>query len=373
MRPQSLDRARERLVPGRDAQAPAIADERIGESLVGHGGYYSEMILKIALALFVQDVDGAVGKVVKPDGPGCAVLVMKEGKVVHKKGYGLANLEHRVPITSETVFDLASVSKQFTAMTVMILHDRGDLSIDDDIRKHLTEFPEHDPKRPIRIRDLLNQVSGIKDYLNLLGKHKGDVNRLKNEGVLKLLLDEKLAFPTGTKWAYSNSNYCLLALIVERKTGKSFREVITKEIFEPLGMKRARVFDDATQVIPNRAYGYGKRRGEWTYQHSDLIMTGDGAVMLSLEDFALWDPAKLVKKETLELAWTAGKLDDGKEHRYGFGWAVGKGIVEHAGGWVGFRTYIVRYRETGLTVVVLANSNELDAAKLGREVAELYK
>lgn len=329
--------------------------------------------------LLAQDdrIDAAVSKSVAADGPGCAVLVLKDGKVAHKKGYGLANLEHRVPITSETVFDLASVSKQFTATAVMILHDRGELSIDDDVRKHLPELPEYDKERPIRVRDLLNQVSGIRDYLNLLGKHKGDPDRLKNEDVLKLLLDEKLMFPTGTKWSYSNSNYCLLALIVERKTGKKFREVLGKEIFEPLGMKRARVFDDATQVIPNRAYGYGKRRDGWSYQHSDLIMTGDGAVMLSLEDFAVWDPAKLVKAETLKMAWTPGKLDNGKEHSYGFGWAVGKVdgklVVEHSGGWAGFRTYIVRYGDDGLTVVVLANNQNLDAAAIGRAVANLFQ
>jgi CubicO group peptidase (beta-lactamase class C family) len=329
-----------------------------------------------------KQVDEIVGKIVNEETPGAAVLVIKNGVVVHKKGYGLANLEHKVPITSETVFDLASVSKQFTAMAVMVLADRGELAFGDDIRKTLPELPEVDKERPIRIEDLLHHVSGIHDYLDYLATYKGDPNTVKNEGVLKMLIERKLDFPTGTKWAYSNSNYCLLALILERVTKKSFSAVLRKEIFEPLGMKSAWVFDDATQVIKNRAYGYERRRKEWRYAHSDYVMTGDGTVMLSLEDFVLWDKAlrdgKLVKAETQKLAWTSGKLDGGKEHGYGFGWSVsakdGKLTVDHSGGWDGTATYIVRHVDEGVTVVVLSNApGFVDPSSMARKIAKLYR
>ncbi len=344
-------------------------------------------ILLLSLLLAPQDdlskqIDEIVTKTVKDDTPGVAVLVIKNGEVVHKKGYGLANLEHKVAITSETVFDLASVSKQFTAMAVMILADRGELAFADDIRKVLPEMPETDKERPIRIEDLLHHVSGIHDYLDFMESFKGDPNTVKNEGVLKILVDKKLDFPTGTKWAYSNSNYCLLGLILERVTKKTFREVMKKEIFEPLGMKSAWVFDDATQVIKNRAYGYERRKKEWRYAHSDWIMTGDGTVMLSLEDFVLWDKAlrdgKLVKAETLKLAWAPGKLDSGKEHTYGFGWNVttkdGKLTVEHSGGWAGTSTYIVRYVDEGVTAVALSNApGFVDPTSIARKAAKLWR
>jgi CubicO group peptidase (beta-lactamase class C family) len=343
--------------------------------------------LPLLLLLAPQDepskqVDELVAKYVSDETPGCAVLVVKGGEVLHKKGYGLANLEHKVAITSETVFDLASVSKQFTATAVMILADRGDLALDDDIRKTLPEMPEHSKERPIRIADLLHQVSGLKDYLGLLDQVKGDPDKLTNEGALKLIAEQKLDFPTGSKWAYSNSNYCLLSTIVARVSKKKFGDFLKAEIFDPLGMKGAAVFDDARKVIPRRAYGYGKRGKGWTVQHSDLATTGDGAILLSLEDFVLWDKAlregKLVKAETLKLAWTAGKLDDGKSHAYGFGWGVGRAddklVIDHSGGWAGAATWIGRWVDEGLTVVVLSNiAPGFEPAGVGRKIAKIYR
>lgn len=326
-------------------------------------------MISLVLALLVRQdlsaqIDEAVAKSVKPDGPGMAVLVMQHGKVLHKKGYGLANLEHRVAVTTETVFDLASVSKQFTATAVMILADRGKLAFEDDVRKVLPELPEHDKARPIRIEDLLHHTSGLPDYLGLLDKMKGDPDRLKNGDVLKLVAAEKLQFPTGTKWAYSNSNYCLLALVVERLEKKTFGAFAREAIFEPLGMKGTVVFEDVSLVIPNRASGYERRRAGPRAAHSDLTNTGDGAVFTSADDWVKWElelrKPTLVKPETLGRAWTAGKLDGGKEHHYGFGWMVvrrdGKLVVDHAGGWVGFLTYCVRHVDDGLTVAVFSNS-----------------
>lgn len=336
------------------------------------------------MLLVLQDlstaIDAIVEKHVEKGGPGAAVMVIKDGKVVHQKGYGMANVEHGVAITPKTVFELASVSKQFTAMGIMILHDRGTIGIDDDVRKILPELKEHDAKRPIRIRDLLCHTSGLVDYLGLLEEFKGDPNKLKNEDVLKMLVDTKLEFATGTKWMYSNSNYCLLALIIERATKKTFRAFLTEEVFKPLGMESTTVFDDARALIKNRAYGYSKSRKGLSYAHTDYVMTGDGCVMTSLEDFVKWDAGlregKLVKAETLKQAFTSGTLDDGKEHGYGFGWGVDTHLkrrrLAHAGGWAGASTYIGRYVDDGVTIVVLSNLEsfpiEPTATKIAREI-----
>jgi len=342
------------------------------------------MLTLLCALLLQQDlaaqVDEIVGKSVKPDGPGAAVLVMRGGDVLLKKGYGLASLEHRVPVTTATNFDMASVSKQFTATAVMILADRAKLKFEDDVRTVLPELPEFSRERPVRIEDLLHHTSGLPDYLNLLGKLPGDPDRLKNDDVLKLVAAEKLLFATGTKWAYSNTNYVLLALIVERLEKKSFGAFARESIFEPLGMKNTVVFEDVSLVIPNRASGYQRTSKGAKAAHSDLTNTGDGAVFTSVDDWVRWElelrKPTIVKAQTLARAWTSGKLDSGKEHGYGFGWAVGKRdgklVVEHSGGWVGFLTFVTRAVDDGVTVAVFVNSTPgPDPASIARRIAKL--
>lgn len=331
-------------------------------------------------ALALQDdpgarVDELVGKHVKADEPGCAVLVVKDGKVALKKGYGLANLEHQVPITPRTVFELASCSKQFTAAAVAILADQGKLKLDDDARLYLPELPEFSKERPLRILDLVHHTSGLPDYLRFTEAAPGDP-RLKNEDVVKRVAQQKLLFPTGSRWAYSNSNYCLLAAIVERVARKSFGAFLREAVFEPLGMKSTTVFENANAVIPNRAYGYRRRGKTWEWTHSDLAVTGDGGVMTTVEDYALWDQGlregKLAKAETL---FAPGKLDSGQDHGYAFGWSVtnrGRKTVSHSGGWLGVRTFTARFPDHGLTVAVFANNETLDAPGVGLKIAEAY-
>ena len=326
------------------------------------------------------EVDIAVTKVVGSGEPGVAVLVLEKGKVLHKKGYGLANLEHRVRVTPETSFRLASVSKQFTAMGVMILADRGKLSFEDDVRKHIPELPEDDKKRPIRIDDLLHHTSGLPDYTRMMGEFDKPLAQVRNDDVVRLLSKKKLSFSPGTRHRYSNSNYCLLAVIIARISKKSFGTFLREEIFEPLGMKQAAVFEDPAVVIPNRAYGYRKAKGGYRTSHSDLATTGDGAVFLSIDDFVAWDEAlrkgKLVKPETLKRSFTPGKLDDGRPHGYGYGWGVarrrGQIVLEHGGGWFGSRTYIRRYVKDGLTIVILSGNDSLDPATILKPVVQAY-
>lgn len=305
-------------------------------------------------------VDEVMAKRVKADGPGAAVLVMRGGETLLLKGYGRADIESKTPITGATVFELASVSKQFTATAVEILAERGSLALDDDARKVLPELPEFEAKRPIRIRDLLWHTSGLHDYLDLI-----EGEEWTNEGVLKRLAQEKLDFPTGTKFDYSNSNYLLLALIVERVSKQSFREFLAEAIFKPAGMRSATVFDDPKRRIG--ATGYKRQRREWVVSESALAVVGDGGVRVSLEDWVGWEG--MLRKRPPP---ASGTLDDGTKTGYGFGWAVGDGVVDHSGGWMGASTYVVRDLKEELTVVVLSNNEGFPASAVAGRIAKRF-
>lgn len=311
------------------------------------------------------------------DGPGAAVAVVKDGKVLHTAVRGLADIDRKVAIGPRSVFDLASCSKQFTAMAVMILAERGKLSFEDDARKVLPELPDYDPKRPIRIADLLHMTAGLDDYLELVK----DLARATNEDALKAVAARPLRFPTGTKYEYSNTAYCLLGLIVKRVSGKSYRQFLTDEILTPLEMKDTVVLEGAT-TIHHRVTGYARRKQGWTVDIGDTPnLVGDGSVFSNVLDLARWDRAlrenKLVSAKTLELAFTSGMLDSGKRTGYGFGWVTGKGKVAgtvwHNGGWAGTSTYISRNLKNGVTVVLLSNLAGASADEIGAEIAALFE
>jgi CubicO group peptidase (beta-lactamase class C family) len=326
-----------------------------------------------------DQIDALFAKHVSADTPGAAVLVLRKGEVVHAKGYGLANLENAVPITPQTTFDLASVSKQFTAYAVLILVDQGKLALDDDVRKHVPELPEWDRERPIRVSDLLHQVTGIPDYLGDLAEFPRRDEELTNSAVAELLAKKRLGFATGSKWEYSNSNYLLAALVVERVSAVAFSTFMKREIFDPLRMPHAVVFDSAREVIPRRSYGYTRQSREWEWVHSDLPVTGDGGIWCSLDEFVCWDrelrEPTLVDAALLDLAFVSGQTNDGKATDYGFGWQIsrsaGEPVVFHSGGWAGFLTYHQRFLDRELAIVVLCNreDGQLMPAELTKKIA----
>jgi len=334
-------------------------------------------------------VDRLAAEAVKPGEPGVAVLVLDDGKELHARGYGLANVEERVAIDRATTFDLASVSKQFTAYAALILEERGELALGDEVRKHVRELQLLDPKsrrsRPILVADLLHHVSGLPDYLALTAEFPKSEAEMTNVDVARLVAGRPLDFPTGTKFGYSNTNYLLAALVIERASGRRFGRVLHDRIFAPLGMRSTRVLDHAQQTIPRGASGYGGAVDDTvpTPVRSDLATTGDGGVWSCLDDFARWDAElrapKLVKPATLERAMTSGRLDDGSETGYGFGWAVGRDgdqpIAEHSGGWMGFVSHHLRHRTSGLTIVVLSNRafGGFDAAAFAHRIAGIYR
>jgi CubicO group peptidase (beta-lactamase class C family) len=328
-------------------------------------------------------VDEAVGTVVRPDGPGCAVVILHDGQVVHEKGYGLADLEARTPIApTSTAFDLASCSKQFTATACLILVERGKLSLADDARRYLPELPSYGP-RPIRVGDLLHHSSGLPDYTRLLGDGAA-LARMRNADALRLVAREKkLDFATGAKGGtdgYSNTNYCLAALIVERISKKSLGAFLQTEVFDPLGMKATVVYERPGQIVPGRARGYRSEGQRFAASACDGCVTGDGNVFSTAADLARWDRAlrerKILKPASIDLLFAPGRLDSGELLDYGLGWCVGasdgRRFVNHAGSWAGTSTYIMRFLDRGDSAIVLSNDEGLDAAGLGERVLEAY-
>jgi CubicO group peptidase (beta-lactamase class C family) len=292
---------------------------------------------------------------------GVAIGVVRDGRVVLKKGYGPANREQNTRVTSHTVFDLASVSKQFTGIALLLLVQRGKLSMEDDVRKYVPEVPIFDPRKPIKIGDLSNHRSGLPDA-------SPDETPTEAATLAWLSRQTKLDFPPGSQWAYRNLNYFILGRVVERVSGERFRPFLEREVFLPTGMKDARVLDEPDGVIRNRATGYcfGKPC------RSDDGVTGAGGVFASLDDMIAWDAAlthgTLVKLNVL--------VDAVRSRGYAVGWSMGvqdgHSVMWHDGDSIGASAYIARYLEPHLTVIVLSNQTRLDVEGLERKIARLF-
>lgn len=307
---------------------------------------------------------------VASDGPGAIVVVARQGVVLGQYAMGFADVAKKSLIDGDTVFDLASCSKQFTAMGVMILADRGKLAFDDDARKFLPELAVRQP--PIRIGDLLHMTSGLPDYEKLLD-HLEDKTNLD---VLRAVAARPLLFTTGSKFNYCDTNYVMLATIIQRVSGRSFAQFLKSEIFDPAGMRESVVLEAPGQTIMHRAQGYARdKAGKINLSREDTRTYGDGQVMTTALDLVKWDVAlsqnKLCKPRTLALAFTSGTLSDGKACGYGFGWYVNAKdgyTVEHGGSWSGTSTHILRNVETGIVVIVLSNLQQFPAGKVCNDV-----
>jgi CubicO group peptidase (beta-lactamase class C family) len=325
-------------------------------------------------------VDSLFASWLKPDAPGCTVAVFQDGKVAFAKGYGLANLEHAIPNTPATVFDIGSTSKQFTAACVALLVLDGKLTLDDDVRKYVPELPSYGA--PITVRHLLHHTSGLRDYLPLLSfSGIDDADWTTNADALEILTKQKrLCFSPGAKHEYSNSGYCLLSVIVERAGGRPFAAFAQERIFAPLGMTDTHVHDDHTRIVPRRATGYApKDDGGFEIAMSNFEQTGDGAVLTTVLDLAKWDESfysgQVGGQGLLDLLAQRGRLGNGKEIDYGFGLTFGKHaglpMVSHGGAWAGYRAELVRFPTKHLSVVCLANVGSADASGLALDVADL--
>lgn len=317
----------------------------------------------------------------RPGSPGCALGVVQDGRLVYKRGYGYANLDYGIPITPQTVFYIASVSKQFAAASIVLAARQGYLSLDDDIRKWIPELPDYGS--PITIRHLIHHTSGLRDYLTLLDLtgRSADVNT--DEEVINLIAQQKdLNFTPGTEYSYSNSGYFLLSQIIERATGQSLREFADEHLFRPLGMANTHFHDDPRHVQENRAVGYlPTDDGEYRIAVlANFDKVGDGGLYTTVEDLYLWDQNfyhnRLGGEGFVDQLLTRGVLSNGDTLDYAFALVHGdyKGLstVEHGGSYQGYRTALLRFPEQRFSVILLCNEGTIDPDSLARQVADLY-
>lgn len=310
--------------------------------------------------------------------PGLSLLVVKGGKVVRAKGFGLANMELQVPVKPETIFQSGSVGKQFTATAVMMLVEEGKIGLDDPLTKYFADAPP--AWRNVTVRELLSHTAGFGDYPKDFDMRK-DWTEAEE---LKLIESLPLAYPPGTKWDYSNLGYVTLGILIHRVTGEFYGDFLQQRIFQPLGMSTTLIISEA-DIVPNRAAGYRVVKGELKNQEWVAPMvntTADGSLYFNILDLAKWDAAlyteKLLKRSSLDLMWTPVKLKNGQTNKgnYGFGWFIeqraGHRCIHHDGAWQGFETAIDRYVDDQLTVVVLSNLEGAEPGKITQHVAEMY-
>jgi N-acyl-D-amino-acid deacylase len=297
------------------------------------------------------------------------VLVAKDGQSIYKKAFGISNHFTKEPLTTSSVFNLASISKQFVAMLIMIQKEQNKLDFDDLVQKHLSEFPYPN----ITIRHLLTHTSGLPEYFDIALKYNNTLDTLNNQKTLQLLVDlkPKLNFEPGEKWEYCNTAYILLASILEKNAGMPFEDKLKKEITEPLGLKNTYAYyynmKNPSPQSKSRVMGFERKNGE--NQLNDLMrfdgVVGDGNIYSSAEDLLIWANSlhKLVKPETLKEAYTPVKLNKGTTYNYGFGWFINEKKLFHTGSWVGFFNNIERNLEDNSVVISLSNSTNFTARK----------
>ena len=313
--------------------------------------------------------------------PGCAVAVFQDDKILFKRAYGMANLDHDVRLSTSSVFHVASVSKQFTAAAILLLAADGKLSLDDDIRKYLPELPDFGSK--ITIRQLANHTSGIRDQWDLLGLAGWRYSRdlITDDDVLELLARQKdLNFAPGTRHLYSNSGYTLLAVIVSRASGKTFREFTTERIFAPLGMTNTHFRDAFTEIVKNQAYGYAPYGQTFRLSTTNFDTAGATSLLTTVEDMAKWytnfDSGKVGGDKLPVALLDRGVLTDGTRIDYAFGISHGTyrgaATVGHGGSDAGYRADFVRFTNPRLGVATLCNIATANPGALSRRVAEIF-
>jgi CubicO group peptidase (beta-lactamase class C family) len=318
----------------------------------------------------------------KPGSPGCSVGLIRDGKFVYKGSFGYASLELGVPLTPASVFYLGSVSKQFTAASIVLAAEQNQLALDDDVRKYLPELPEY--VRPITLRQMLHQTSGFRDFLDLVfisGRNAADL--ASPAEILKLIARQKgLNNVPGDEWVYSNSNYFLLGEVIRRATGKSLAQYAAENIFQPLGMTHTLFYDDNTLVVPNRvaAYDPGPEATFLVDWSTTYDIVGGGGLMSSVDDLLAWDRnfyANKLGKGTLPIELQShGVLNNGNQIDYALGLSLGdyRGlpIVEHNGALFGYHSAYLRFPQQRLSVIVLCNHASAGPEGLARKIADLY-
>lgn len=330
------------------------------------------LLLGLSLATYAQapatngklaaTFNAELEKAFKPNEPGAAVIVVKDGQVIFRKGYGMANLELGIPIAPDHIFRIGSVTKQFTAVAILMLMEQGKLSLSDEITKYLPDYPVHGHK--ITVEQLLTHTSGIKSYTGM----PTFVQQMRKDLSLNELIDsfknQPMDFAPDEKWNYNNSAFVMLGAVIEKASGMKYADFVEQQIFAPLGMTSS-FYDSTSRVIPRRIPGYEKNANGYVNAEyiSMSLPHGGGSLISNVDDLAKWDTAlyteKLVKQESLKRAWTSYKLKDGRPTKYGYGWGVstleGMRMITHRGGINGFTCEAVRLPEVRVYVAILTN------------------
>jgi len=328
-----------------------------------------------------EQVDKLFEKMDRTISPGCAVAAMRDGKILYQRGYGMADLDHNVPITADTVFHVASMSKQFTAAAIVMLAQERKLSLDDEVRKYVPELPDFGA--PVTLRQLVHHTSGLRDQWDLLGLAgwRYSLDLITDDDVLSIMSRQKdLNFPPGSKYMYSNTGYTLLAQVVKRVSGHSFREFTTSRIFQPLGMRNTHFRDDHAEIVKNMAYGYVPAKDTFRISITNFDTVGATSLLTTVEDLALWDEnfynPRVGGPEMIRQMLERGKLGDGEQLDYAFGLVIGKhrglATVDHAGGDAGYRSDMIRFPDQHFTAVCLCNRADSNPSELTLQVAEIY-
>jgi CubicO group peptidase (beta-lactamase class C family) len=315
------------------------------------------------------------------DSPGCAVGVSKAGQPVLQKAYGMADLEHDIPNKPDTIFEAGSVSKQFTAIAVLLLAAEGKLSLDDPARKYIPEIPDYGA--PLTVRHMLQHTSGLRDWgevASIAGWPR--TSRVHTHAhVLDIVSRQKaLNFPSGTQYSYSNTGYNLAAMLVTRVSGKPFAEFSQERIFKPLGMTHTSWRDDYTRIVKNRAIAYSQAQGGWRQNMPFENVHGNGGLLTTVGDLLKWNEnftaPKVGDAALVKLQQEPGKFNDGKPHTYAMGLMIGtyKGVPEvaHSGSTAGYRAHLTRYPQQQVSVAVLCNAASANATQFAEGVADLY-
>jgi CubicO group peptidase (beta-lactamase class C family) len=330
----------------------------------------------------VAGAERAFEKVIKAyvaAAPGCAAAVSLNGETVFEKAFGLAELEHNVPNTPQTIFESGSVAKQFTAAAIVLLQQEGKLSIDDPVRKYIPELPEYGA--PLTIRHLLNHTSGIRDWgtvMSLTGAGRGD-RVIGQDLALDVITHQRsLDFTPGSEYSYSNSGYNLAAIIVERVSKQKFPAFVEERLFKPLGMKNSLWRDDYQRIVPGRAQAYSRQgNGPWRLNMPFMNVYGNGGMLTTVGDWMKWNAmldSKSLGAPLVDALQTRGVLNDGRKIIYALGLEVStyKGLkdVSHGGATAGYQTFLARYPENKVSIAVMCNGTSPSAGGIAANITD---
>ena len=351
--------------------------------------YRTAVLLGVFLGApsFAQEYNDAADEILaeyfSDEGPGASVAVLQNGEVLVETAIGYADVDAEIAIDSSSVFDLASVSKHFTGAAVLTLAKDGRLDVRQPVSRYLPDFVDSDEGRAVRVSDLLYHISGLPDYTSddWEGTDR-EFARLTTESHLLWMNETEANEAPGEVYLYNNSEYVLLALIVERVSGQRFADFVRTRLFGPAGMRTARVMDRLDQRFPRQVKGYESDDDDnFSPSSSPSSVTGDGNVFASLSDMIAWmralDGNRVLDAAQKRAAWSNGKLDSGEPiddegTGYGYGWVIeGDGRVSHSGSWMGTSTYVLRDAASGVAVVVLSNDESADVESIAEELRAL--